>query len=275
MSTTQRVPAVNRLLAGLPGSDRRRILADCEHVDLGFADLLYATGAPLTHVYFPTSSFISLIMPVDETSSLEVGLVGNEGMFGSVLALGADESPVRAVVQGAGAALRMGAAPFRRELERSAALHRLIDRYLFVHLCQLAQTAACTRFHVVEARLARWLLMTQDRAHSDSFHVTQEFLALMLGVRRVGVTKAASSLSRRKLIRYSRGNVTVLDRRGLKSASCGCYKADCASYDRNMGWTGPGQGPGRPHGVQGRPKREGPVARAPAAVDANAVSQAT
>jgi CRP-like cAMP-binding protein len=194
--STQLAPAVNRLLEALPSSDLRRMLAGCETVELGFADVLYTPRERLSHVYFPITSFISLVMPVDDSASLEVGLIGNEGMFGIPLVLGVDVSPVRAVVQGAGSALRMDAAAFRRELGRNEALQREIDRYVFVHLSQLAQTAACTRFHVVEARLARWLLMTQDRAHADTFHITQEFLAFMLGVRRVGVTKAASSLQK-------------------------------------------------------------------------------
>jgi CRP-like cAMP-binding protein len=235
MPPIQRLPIVNQLLAALPSSDRRRVLEECETVELVFADVLYTPRERLSHVYFPIRSFISLIMPIDRSASLEVGLVGDEGMFGIPLVLGVDVSPVRAVVQGAGSALRMDAPAFCRELERSPALQRETDRYVFVHVSQLAQTAACTRFHVVEARLARWLLMTQDRSHADNFHVTQEFLALMLGVRRVGVTKAASSLQRRKLIHYSRGDITVLDRRGLKAASCGCYKADRDSYDRILG----------------------------------------
>jgi len=142
---------------------------------------------------------------------------------------------VRAVVQGAGLAMRMAASRFVRELGRSPALRSGMGRYAYVHLAQLAQTVACTRFHLVEARLARWLLMTQDRAHAESFHVTQAFLALMLGVRRVGVTKAASALQRRGLIRYCRGDITVVNRRGLKSAACGCYRADRDAYDRILG----------------------------------------
>lgn len=231
MPAPRNATAVNRLLDGLSSSNRRQILAGCEAVELVAADVLYSPRERISHVYFPTRSFISLVMPLGGGASLEVGLIGNEGMFGIPLALGVDVSPVRAVVQGPGPALRMAAVRFREELQRSPALKRQIDRYIFVNLTQLAQAAACTRFHVVEARLARLLLMTQDRAHSDGFHVTQQFLAFMLGVRRVGVTKAASSLQKRRLIHYSRGAITVLDRLGLRAASCVCYKADCTAYD--------------------------------------------
>jgi CRP-like cAMP-binding protein len=235
LSSPHRTPTGNRLLDSLPAADRRRMLAGFETIELAFADVLYMPGERLSHVYFPTQSFISLIMPVDSASSLEVGLVGSEGMFGIPLALGVDISPVRAVVQGSGTVLRMDAARFRRELKRGRALERGLDRYAVVQLAQLAQAAGCTRFHLVEARLARWLLMTQDCAHADSFHITQDFLALMLGVRRVGVTKAAISLQDRNLIQYSRGTVEVLDRRGLKAAACGCYQADLDSYERILG----------------------------------------
>jgi len=227
--------SMNRLLARLPQADLHRMLSGCETVELAFADVLHRPAEPIACVYFPMGSVISLVMPIDDASCMEVGLVGNEGMLGMPLALGVHHSPVGAIVQGAGTALRMAAKSFCGALSRSAALRRSMDRYVFVQLTQVAQTAACTRFHVVEARLARWLLMTQDRAHHATFRITHEFLASMLGVRRVGVTKAAGALQQRGLIHYSRGTITVVDRPGLEFASCGCYDADRASYKRVLG----------------------------------------
>jgi CRP-like cAMP-binding protein len=221
----------NRLMEALPRLQSQRLLGKCEAVELEFGDILYEPGARIRHVYFPADSFISLVIPVNGASNLEVALIGNEGMLGSPLVLGVNVSPLRALVQGRGLAWRMSAVVFTRELRRSGVLRRGLHRYLHVRMCQLAQAAACTRFHLVEQRLARSLLMTQDRAHSDEFHATHEFLANMLGVRRVGVTKAANALQTRRLIRYHRGAISILDRPGMEAASCGCYQADRKAYD--------------------------------------------
>jgi len=235
MSAEPRVAPVNRLLAALPASERQRFLADCSEVELTFGSVLYEQGERVRHVYFPINSFISMLTTVDDKSTLEVGMIGNEGMCGYNVVLDGSHAPLRALTQGAGVAWRMDSARFRRCLDSMPALRIVLNRYVHVLLRQLAQTAACTRFHVVEKRLARWLLMTGDRAHADSFHVTQEFLAFMLGVRRVGVTAAAGILQARHLIRYSRGHVTILNRERLEAAACVCYSADLESYRQGLG----------------------------------------
>lgn len=222
----------NHLLARLPNLERRRLLAHCEPVELSFGERLCEQGERIRHVYFPTGGFISLVSSIGRRPRLEVGLVGTEGMLGVSLLVGVNDAPLRALVQGAGSALRIEAGEFSRVLTRSPVLRQALTRYLYVLMNQLAQMAACTRFHVVEARLARWLLMTRDRAHSDEFYLTQEFLAYMLGVRRVGITRAAGALQRRKLIHYSRGKMSVLDGRGLERASCECYAASGQMYDQ-------------------------------------------
>jgi len=233
-SSTPSACAGNRLLAALPKSDQRAFLVRGETVELVRSERLHTSGT-LQHVYFPVRGSISLVLPVPGSASLEVGLVGSEGMFGVELALGVFPSPLDAVVQAPGFALRMSASDFRHEVARSAVLRERLDRYVCVLLAQLQRRTACSRFHTVEARLARWLLMTRDRAQCDRVELTHELLAAMLGARRVGVTNAATALQRRGLISYHRGDVRVLDVRNLKSASCSCYAADLAAYSLLLG----------------------------------------
>ena len=235
MPSIRRAPIENLLLAALSSEDRARLLGDAPPIDLRLADTLSESGDRIHHVYFPIDGFVSLITPGAGRAQLEIGLVGNEGMLGVPLLLGIHVSPLRALVQGTGHAWRIDAAHFMRMIESHATIRSALNRYLYVFLAQLMQTATCTRFHLVEARLARWLLMTHDRAHSNQFHVTHEFLAYMLGVRRVGVTSAASALQRRKLIRYQRGDIAVLDVRGLEKAACPCYAVDKKIYGRVLG----------------------------------------
>ena len=216
----------------LPRKDRDRIVAGCERVDLVFREQLSSPGDAISHIHFPTGGFVSILTSVPDGGQLEVALVGSEGVVGLPVLMGVSVSQEHALVQGAGPALRMSGVRFRREMNASPVLRKTLGHYLYARFGQLARAAACNRFHLVEARLARWLLMTADRAHSDAFSITHEFLATMLGVRRVGVTTAASALKRMKLIRYQRGFLEILDREGLESAACGCYRADLDNYGR-------------------------------------------
>jgi CRP-like cAMP-binding protein len=224
----------NHLIERLPRKERQRLLALCEPVQLVLTEVLCEPGKPTRHVYFPSESFISLVAQIDGKPALEVGMVGREGMLGAHVALGVVTAPLHALVQGAGAAWRIATPAFRTELARSLPLQRGLNRYLYVLMSQLAASAACLRFHQIGPRLARWLLMTQDRAQADQFHVTHEFLSYMLGVRRVGITAAAGALQRGGLIEYRRGELTVLDRTGLEAAACGCYAVDRKAYAELM-----------------------------------------
>jgi CRP-like cAMP-binding protein len=222
--TLARGHIANSLLAALPGEEYRRLLSEFEQVTLTAGEVLYEPGERLRHVYFPNDAHVSLLIVMLDRKALEVGLVGQEGMVGIGLVLGAETSPVRVVVQGSGSALRMKAASFCDALGRCPSLQRELYRYAYAKLLQARQTAACNRFHQVEARLAGWLLLTRDRVRADEFHLTHEILAVALGVRRAGVTNAAIALQRRMLISYQRGNIRILDREGLKGAACACYE---------------------------------------------------
>ena len=219
-----RPPVANSLLAALPQREYQRLLSGFELVKLSFGQILYEPEEPIRHVYFPSDSLVSLLTLVKGHMPTEIGLVGREGMLGIPLALGISVSSVCALVQGTGTALRMTAARFRSEHGRHVPLQKELGRYIHERIVQITQTAACNRFHQVEARLARWLLMTRDRVGTDRLHLTQEILSNMLGVLRVAVTNAASALQRRKLISYGRGEIDVLDPKGLEEAACACYR---------------------------------------------------
>ena len=222
--------AVNQLLARLSPASQHRMTELGEVVELKLSEIVANAGHPTTSVLFPIDGFITLLAQVDGEHAIEVGMVGREGMLGIQLALGVAAEPLLVIVQGAGAALRIGAAAFRRELTANSALRSTMDRYIYVLLAQHARSAACLRFHRIEQRLARWLLMSQDRAHAAEFTSTQEFMAYMLGVRRVGVTEAAGALQRQMLIAYDRGEMKIVDRVGLEHAACSCYASDRAAY---------------------------------------------
>lgn len=225
----------NRIVSGLPFVERSDIQRRCKPVELVFGDIVTEAGQEIRHVYFPTTAFISTTATINGHTSLEVALIGNEGVFGVPLALGVNMSSLRAIVQGPGLAMRMTADEFRTVLNVSPALRRTLHAYAHVMLAQIAQVAVCTCYHVVEERLARWLLMTHDRAHSDTFNITHELLAEMLGVRRAGVSIAAGALQARDLISYSRGRITVTNRKGLEKASCECYASARRIYDKVLG----------------------------------------
>jgi CRP-like cAMP-binding protein len=233
MASKMRV--ANRVLASIPQAEYKRLQDLLEPVELKFGQVLYEPGKAIRHVYFPVDCLISLLTAVDKRRTLEVGMVGNEGMAGMPFILGMGVSGVRAIVQGGGTALRMAAAPFRVEFDRNRPLQEALFRYTYALMAQVSQTAACNRFHDAEARLSRWLLMTRDRVGSDDFLLTHEFLAHMLGLRREGVTEAASALKSRKVISYTRGKMQILDLRGLKASSCSCYGIVKKVFDRAQG----------------------------------------
>lgn len=224
----------NLLLGALAPPDRNALISGTEPVVLSTGDSLAEAGKRLAHVYFPIDSSISVAVPVAGHPPLEVGLIGYEGMLGIPLVLGASTSAFRAVVQGGGRAWRVDAGRFTRQLEDNRQIRRRMNAYAHVLLMQMAQAAACKNFHVVEERLARWLLMSRDRARCDRISLTHEILSQLLGVRRAGVTLAANALQKRALISYARGQIVLLDTRGLEAAACGCYSGEKRTYSRFM-----------------------------------------
>jgi CRP-like cAMP-binding protein len=224
----------NRLLAALPAKEYKRLLPELEPVELAFAQTIYSPGDTIRHVYFPNNSIVSLLAAEPHHASLEVGMIGNEGMTGISVFMGVNTSRTLALVQGAGTAVRMKAATLRRESDHVGSFHVLLHRYAHSLLTQMSLSSACNRFHTLSSRLARWLLMTQDRIGTTEFRLTQEFMSNMLGVRREGVNKAAGQLQRKKLVRYTRGQMAILNRSGLEDVSCPCYAIIKADSDGSL-----------------------------------------
>jgi CRP-like cAMP-binding protein len=230
-ATPKLAPPTNRLLAALPKNEYRRLLPNLEPFPLVFGEVIYEPGDLIRHVYFPASGIISLLAVVGDRATLEVAIVGREGMVGLPVFMGVKTSRNRTVVRGAGAAMRMKATVYRKECNNGGSLPRLLRRYTHSRLTQVAQGAACNRFHPMDARLAQWLLMTRDRMETDEFQLTQEFLSNMLGVRREGVNKTAAALQKQQLISYRRGTLTTLNRAGLEAVACQCYGIIKEEYD--------------------------------------------
>jgi len=222
----------NHLLAALPVTEYERLVSDLELVPLPLGDVLYESGSQLGHVYFPTTSIVSLLYVMEDGASAEIAVVGNEGIIGVALFMGGETTPSRAVVQSAGYAYRLRGPLLKREFTRSLAMQHLLLRYTQALLTQMAQTAVCNRHHSVDQQLCRWLLLSLDRLASNELTMTQELIANMLGVRREGVTEAAGKLQDARLIHYSRGRITVVDRPGLEAQACECYRVVKKEFDR-------------------------------------------
>ena len=225
-------PAQNHLLAALPAAERARWLPALEPVDMPLGQVLYESGVAMTHVYFPTSSIVSLLYVMEDGASAEIAVVGNEGIVGVSLFMGGETTPSRSVVQSAGEGFRMRGQVLKDEFNRSGPVLHLLLRYTQALITQMAQTAVCNRHHSLDQQLCRWLLLSLDRLPTPELVMTQELIANMLGVRREGVTEAAGSLQQDGLIRYRRGHITVLDRTGLERRTCECYSVVKKEYER-------------------------------------------
>jgi len=226
------IPETNCLLAVLPAAERERLYPHLEPVSMALGDVVYESGSQLDYVYFPTTAIVSLLYVMEDGSSAEIAVVGNEGIVGVALFMGGETTPSRAIVQSAGLAFRLSGQLLKREFTRAGAMQHLLLRYTQALLTQMAQTAVCNRHHSVDQQLCRWLLLSLDRLPSNELTMTQELIANMLGVRREGVTEAAGKLQSVGLIHYSRGRITVLDRPGLEARACECYDVVKRECDR-------------------------------------------